>query len=60
VISADAVSVYRHLDIGSDKPCRRWRREVPHHLVDVADPEHSLATPFTAADFALQARRLIK
>ena len=39
VISADAFQVYRGLDIASAKPTPEERRGVPHHLIDVAEPE---------------------
>lgn len=38
IISADAMQVYRGLDIGTDKPGPERQRGVPHHLIDVADP----------------------
>ncbi len=39
IVSADSVQVYRHFDIGSAKPTREQRREIPHLLIDVADPD---------------------
>ncbi|MDO4263469.1 MAG: tRNA (adenosine(37)-N6)-dimethylallyltransferase MiaA [Deinococcus sp.] len=36
IISADAFTVYRGLDIGTAKPSRAERAQVPHHLIDVA------------------------
>ena len=39
IVSADSVQVYRHFDIGSAKPTREQRRETPHFLIDVADPD---------------------
>lgn len=38
VVSADAMQVYRGLDVGTAKPTLEERRRVPHHLVDVVDP----------------------
>ncbi len=38
VVSADAFSVYRGMDIGTAKPSAELRARIPHHLVDVADP----------------------
>lgn len=38
VISADAMAVYRGMDIGTAKPTPDERHGVPHHVVDVADP----------------------
>jgi tRNA dimethylallyltransferase len=45
IVSADAMAVYRGMDIGTAKPSPGERSEVPHHLVDVADPgeEYSLS-----------------
>ncbi len=41
IVSADSMQVYRHLDIGTAKPTRAERARVPHHLIDVADPDES-------------------
>lgn len=38
IVSIDSMQVYRHLDIGTAKPTREERAEVPHHLIDVVDP----------------------
>jgi tRNA dimethylallyltransferase len=42
IISADAVQVYRGLDIGSAKPTAEEQARVPHHLIDIADPSESM------------------
>ena len=55
IISADAVAVYRGLDIGAAKPSDEERARVPFHLIDVADPGEE----FTVADFARLAERAI-
>ncbi len=39
IISADSMQVYRGLDIGTAKPSPDEQREIPHHLVDIIDPE---------------------
>ena len=39
IISADSMQVYRHLDIGTSKPTREQQARVPHHLIDVVDPD---------------------
>ena len=39
IISADSMQVYRHMDIGSAKIKPDEMDGVPHHLVDVLDPE---------------------
>ncbi len=41
IVSADATMVYRGLDIGTDKPSAAELAAVPHHLVDVVDPDDS-------------------
>ena len=48
LVSADAVAVYRKLDIGSAKPGVEERERVPFHLIDVADPEED----FSMTDFS--------
>lgn len=55
IIVADSMQVYRGLDIGTGKPSRAERREVPHHLVDVCDPTES----FSAFAFAERARQVV-
>lgn len=39
IISADSMQVYRHMDIGSAKIRPEEMEGVPHHLVDVLEPE---------------------
>ncbi len=55
IISADAVAVYRGLDIGAAKPTVDERESVPFHLIDVADPDED----FTVADFVRLAEEAI-
>ncbi len=43
VISADATMVYRGLDIGTDKPSPLERAQVPHHLVDILEPDEAMS-----------------
>jgi tRNA dimethylallyltransferase len=52
IVSCDSLQVYRGLDIGSAKPTPAERREIPHHLIDVVDPDQD----FSAADYARLAR----
>ncbi len=50
IISVDSMQVYREMDIGTDKPPASVRDEVPHHLIDVADPSEDYSlTMFQAA-----------
>ena len=39
IISADSMQVYRHMDIGSAKVTPEEMDGVPHHLIDVLEPE---------------------
>ncbi len=39
IVGADSVQVYRHLDIGSAKPTAEERAQVPHHCIDLLDPD---------------------
>src|SRR5271157_114122 len=54
-VSCDSVALYRHFDIGTSKPSREQRALVPHHLLDIAEPDE----PFTAGEYARQARTII-
>lgn len=47
IVSVDSMQVYRGMDIGTAKPSAAERVEVPHHLIDVADPDEE----FTVARF---------
>ncbi len=52
VISADSRQVYRGLDIGTAKATIAERRGIPHHGLDLVDPDQ----PFSLADFVAHAR----
>jgi tRNA dimethylallyltransferase len=39
VINTDSRQVYRHMDIGTAKPSTSERAQVPHHLLDILDPD---------------------
>ena len=56
IVSCDSLQVYRGLDIGSAKPSAEEQRAVPHHLIDLVDPDGS----FSAADWAAAAARAIE
>ncbi len=56
IISADAMQVYRLMDIGTAKPTARQRELVRHHLLDVADPDE----PFNASLFIKHAQPVIE
>jgi tRNA dimethylallyltransferase len=56
IIGADSMQVYRYLDIGTAKPTPEERLEVPHHMIDVVNPDGE----FNAALYANQARAVIE
>ena len=39
VVSCDSMQIYRRMDIGTAKPTREEMQGIPHHMLDVADPE---------------------
>jgi tRNA dimethylallyltransferase len=41
VVSVDSRQVYRYMDVGTDKVSPEVRREIPHHGIDVADPDET-------------------
>jgi tRNA dimethylallyltransferase len=41
IISADSRLFYRGMDIGTAKPLAQDRRKIPHHLIDIADPDEA-------------------
>ncbi len=43
IISIDSMKVYRRMDIGTAKPSREGRHEVPYHLIDVVEPSESFS-----------------
>lgn len=51
IVSGDSIQVYRGFDIGADKPGPEARRGVPHHLIDIVEPD----VQYTAADFVRDA-----
>jgi tRNA dimethylallyltransferase len=42
IVSADSRLFYRGMDIGTAKPAPQARARVPHHLVDIADPDETV------------------
>jgi tRNA dimethylallyltransferase len=56
VVSADSMQVYRGLDIGTAKPTAKELNGVPHHLIDIVDPDE----PFDAAAFVRRADEVIR
>ncbi|MDY0004647.1 MAG: tRNA (adenosine(37)-N6)-dimethylallyltransferase MiaA [Polyangia bacterium] len=55
IVSADAVQIYKGLDIGSAKPTAEERAAAPHHLLDIVEPTEV----FSAARYVQEADRAI-
>jgi tRNA dimethylallyltransferase len=56
IVSCDSVAVYRGMELGTAKPSAAERARIPHHLIDVADPDE----PFTAGDYSRASRVALK
>ncbi len=55
IVNCDSLQVFRHFDIGTAKLTPAERRGIPHHLLDIADPDEL----FTAGEYARLARQAI-
>ena len=56
IINADSLLVYRGFDIGTAKPSLSELSRVPHHLIDIREPEES----YTAAEFVRDVERILQ
>ncbi|HVP37317.1 MAG TPA: isopentenyl transferase family protein, partial [Terriglobales bacterium] len=56
IISADSRQIYRFMDIGTAKPDLEERKRIPHHLIDIVNPDEY----FSAADYSTRAREAIR
>lgn len=56
IVSVDSALVYRGLDIGSAKPDAAEQSGIPHHLIDIREPEQA----YSAGDFAQDARAAVE
>ena len=55
LISCDSMQIYRRMDIGTAKPTHKEMAHVPHHLIDICEPDED----FSAATFAEVATKAI-
>lgn len=55
IVNCDSLQVFRHFDIGTAKLPLTERRGIPHHLIDILDPDQL----FTAGEYARLARATI-
>lgn len=56
IVSVDSMCVYRGMDIGTSKPAAAARAAVPHHLLDLVDPDED----FTVTQFQRAAREALE
>ena len=56
IVSVESAQVFRGMDIGTAKPDAAQRSTVPHHLIDILDPD----TSYSAARFAQDAAAAIR
>jgi tRNA dimethylallyltransferase len=56
IVSVDSAQVYRGMDIGTAKPDPRTREAIPHHLIDIREPEMS----YSAGEFVRDAVRAMQ
>ena len=56
IISCDSMQIYRYMDIGTAKPTYEERAQVPHHLIDIKNPNEQ----FSCADYQVLAKRAIE
>jgi len=56
IISVDSMQIYRWMDIGTAKPSKEMLAEVPHHLIDILNPDKS----YNAGKFVKDAEIIIK
>lgn len=55
IVSADSRQIYRYMNIGTAKPTPEQRALVPHHLIDIVDPDQTLSM----AEYRLEALQVI-
>lgn len=56
IVNADSLQVYKYMDIGTAKPSRAERGDIPHHLIDIIDP----STEFNAGAYRKTAQEAIQ
>lgn len=56
IVNADAFQLYKGFDIGTAKPSKSIRQQIPHHLIDILEPSER----FSAADYSRKGRDVIR
>jgi tRNA dimethylallyltransferase len=55
IIGADSMQIYRQMDIGTAKPTVTEQASIPHHMIDVVEPD----APFDAARYSARVRKIV-
>lgn len=55
IISADSMAVYKNFDIGTAKPTSTELKKIPHHLINILEPEEK----FSVMEFVRRAKKII-
>jgi len=55
IVNCDSLQVFRHFDIGTAKLAAAERRGIPHHLIDIVNPDEI----FTAGEYSRRARETV-
>ena len=55
IISCDSMQIYKGMDIGTAKPTKDELNEVPHHLIDILEPNIN----FSCAEYQTLAKNII-
>ena len=55
IVNYDSVQIFRHMNIGSAKPGLEERTRLPHHMIDIREPDEL----FTAGDYQREARAVL-
>ena len=56
ICSVDAFQIYRGLDIGTGKPTKEEQVRIPHHLIDLVEPEEQ----FTVANYGKESEKVLQ
>lgn len=56
IVSCDSMQIYRRMNVGTAKPTEEEMDGIPHHLIDVAEPDQG----FSCADYVAMAQKTIE
>ena len=56
VVSCDSMQIYRRMDIGTAKPTTEEMQGIPHHMIDICDPDE----PFSVSQYVQMADPIVQ